>query len=85
MQNVLKGSGGREKEARVIAIIPDEYYILHPEFFRYDIVDNWSPLPFKKWLVAMAPEPEIRNEKAEPVFYPKPELKRRMMACNRWD
>ena len=69
----------------MIAIIPDELYILHPEFFRYDIIDNYEQLPFKKWLAEVAPMPEIKNEKAEPVFCPRPELKRRMMACNRFD
>ena len=27
----------------------------------------------------------IKNEKARPVYFPRPELKRRMMACNRFD
>jgi hypothetical protein len=42
-------------------------------------------IPFKKWLVAMAPDPEIKDEKPSPVFYPRPELKRKLMACNRWE
>lgn len=54
-----------------------EYYDDFDEILKEIQEERKAEIEFQKSL--------IRNEKAIPVFYPKPQLKRRMMACNRFD